>query len=891
MLSRFICCAVATVAALVLPVAAQAQFTTVIDLTDSDPELTSPNPILPGTQINMTGSTIVEDMVFGDPLNPNNNIEVNISNGLIRQDAIANPGTVFNLSGIDQPAPGLQVGQIVDRFQGNGVTLNQIEESRTGRDFVLTDSLINLSDSSRMAFGATFVDSTVNASGTVDVGSGLHITDSIINVSGSAQFGNGSSFSNTYTGSTVTASGNSQLKSSNTFINSTVVLNDAADIDFVTDITGSLTLNNTSRVENQSAAGTNAVLTLNDSSQLNNLRNIGTGVQITLNDTSTLNLSNNELIDDGAHVIVNGGRIGGQVRVADGGRVTYNATTGLFPGSFRLDNSGEVTINGGQFTSFSDTGNTTDPLGQLTLVGSGFKLNGQDITGLVNPGDTVQLTDFPRIRDSLRVFDASNTLSGRLADGSPIVLAGSFFDLSSATVTLQRAAPPATPFPTPAPVVEVTGLLQDLGDQQFRDGQTVNVRSGGLLGSNVNVSNAINGVTFNIEGQVGARLNTADSTINVLDGGEVLSAITAGAGSTVNLSGGSINQQVNLFVDSTMNQTGGTARTVTATQGGTYNLHDGTVQTVGASQTGGTLNIFGGTVTNQLFASGGFESATDPNFLARVNVWGGQPFDGTFGVSFSNAEVNLFGSRFFIDNVDITSSLTLGSPAPVDLSLYNNDAILSGILDDGESFSLTLNEDGLQQSSLGSLFSNTNINLNLTEPTAEITFSADPPSDPATADASLQAIGGNGKYLPVFTPITPTARGFIEATGFTLGDDVIFLIDIDDANDDPAALQAIADLINGTPGSLPTALLADVDPLDTDLRLLPALFPGYDLFATATAAGLGNDPIYFEWDLREFVGAGGDAPTVVGVGVIPEPAAGALISAALVALLARRQRD
>lgn len=79
-----------------------------------------------------------------------------------------------------------------------------------------------------------------------------------------------------------------------------------------------------------------------------------------------------------------------------------------------------------------------------------------------------------------------------------------------------------------------------------------------------------------------------------------------------------------------------------------------------------------------------------------ANVSGGD-FQGNFRVD-DSAELNLIGSQFILDGVDITASLDAREP----LLILDRDVNLSGILKDGSAFSIELNDS---QSRTGSLVS------------------------------------------------------------------------------------------------------------------------------------------------------------------------------------------
>jgi len=104
------------------------------------------------------------------------------------------------------------------------------------------------------------------------------------------------------------------------------------------------------------------------------------------------------------------------------------------------------------------------------------------------------------------------------------------------------------------------------------------------------------------------------------------------------------------------------------------NIFGGTVGTLFRANGGSTTNISGGSVGDRVHA---FDGST-------VNISGGSVGD---FIAFNGSTVNLFGTQFVLDSLDITASLTLNEHLKID----DRDVTLSGLLADGSAFAFDLN--------------------------------------------------------------------------------------------------------------------------------------------------------------------------------------------------------
>lgn len=143
-----------------------------------------------------------------------------------------------------------------------------------------------------------------------------------------------------------------------------------------------------------------------------------------------------------------------------------------------------------------------------------------------------------------------------------------------------------------------------------------------------------------------------------------------------------------------VNISGGFVDSALAFAGGQVNISGGTVGTGFEAGTDTVVNISGGTVGDEFRAfsaqvniSGGAVGARFEALLgSEVNISGGTVGE-SFNV-FSDSEVNILGSEFLLDGLEL-DFLELGQA----FTIFDRDATLSGLLASGESFSFDLNSN------------------------------------------------------------------------------------------------------------------------------------------------------------------------------------------------------
>ncbi|MEO0514749.1 MAG: PEP-CTERM sorting domain-containing protein [Planctomycetota bacterium] len=352
-----------------------------------------------------------------------------------------------------------------------------------------------------------------------------------------------------------------------------------------------------------------------------------------------------------------------------------NQDGGFFARSFNIWNDAEVNVSGGRFNSaFVEDGGALNLSGSgvaehlrveeggaarltggllgfslearagsdVEFVGGEFLLNGQAIAG-----STVTLTP-------------GDVFTGTFENGATFIRTARFDEIVGARLT----SAPLPSLPSNSLIIDGTQPVP-LG---LRAGQTATLVDGGELPFFFSV---------------------VDSTLNVA-GGVIGQEISISRG-TVNISGGTtrgfiFGEQIKVFRGGILNQTAGQVRDAAAYEGGVVNVTGGVSQGVSSlfAREGGEVNISGGSLTfnpgqNVLLAGEG----------GVVNIRGGQLGDGVHAEA--GGTLNLFGLSFAINGV-LIEELVLDTAFVVS----DRDVELSGVLENGDSFSFSLNSNRIE---------------------------------------------------------------------------------------------------------------------------------------------------------------------------------------------------
>jgi hypothetical protein len=268
-----------------------------------------------------------------------------------------------------------------------------------------------------------------------------------------------------------------------------------------------------------------------------------------------------------------------------------NISGGLIGGGVAFDGS-TLNISGGAIGDELET----QAGSSVSLIGGEFRLNGELIVGLENAGDAVPFN-----------LPAGATLSGTFADGTPFVFTSDDQDdLANGTITLRAAAlPPIGPAQISVP--------SDPAPYGIRAGQTLTVSSGGAVGDEFQAGR---GSTVDVTGgSVGENLEAVHATVNI-SGGTVGRYMDAFEGTVVNLTGGAIERNADAFRGSVFNISGGVIGDFFRAHGGSIvNITGGTVGGPFSNSltalAGSEVNILGGTVLNDFDIIGGTVNIDD----------------------------------------------------------------------------------------------------------------------------------------------------------------------------------------------------------------------------------------------------------------------------------------
>ena len=329
----------------------------------------------------------------------------------------------------------------------------------------------------------------------------------------------------------------------------------------------------------------------------------------------------------------------GGVVNATGGEIRYfyaddNGTLNISGGNLidRLDTTGAfVNISGGAFTdNFRARVNS-----QLTLYATDFRFNGNLVAGLVNPGDSVTIPITPIAHDYLT---RSDYLSGVFENGLPFVLGGEYEPFAE-SVKLVLTAPY-----TPSPILfQVPAVAAPQG---IHSGQTLILEEGGSLPDNFTAGH---GSSLQVTGgTVGRNLEAIGADVE-FTGGQ-FNTLDAFAGTIVNIGGSTAWSGMNVYGDAVVNINGGIYN------GGNF------LQAL----PGSTVNILDGELRGNLHGD-----------TATVNVSGGEHESMMFE-HFSNIE---FDDAVVEEDIRLLSgsSLTVHGGTIRDIALSIGDSVLEGL--------------------------------------------------------------------------------------------------------------------------------------------------------------------------------------------------------------------
>jgi hypothetical protein len=384
-------------------------------------------------------------------------------------------------------------------------------------------------------------------------------------------------------------------------------------------------------------------------------------------------------VHDGSTLNIQGGYAEGRLLAQDGSRVnisggTIGAGSDFLEGRSLLPQDGsKIHVSGGAIgdSFYAESGVA------VTLEGFDFRLNGELLTGLDNPGDSADL-NLDLGPDSL--IREHKALSGVFADGTPFVFAGYEFDYFSNSLTLLRSQD-IPPSPAEVTINTQTTLKGAL------PGQRVNVVPGGELPLNFG---AAHGSRVDVTGgAIGENFEGDDADIFVQKGtiGPYFDAIQ---GSTVSISESTAIGRIEVRHGTELLFVNSLAEGIKAWYDSAVHLNGGSVGELDIRAS--DLDWKGATVTGNLsfdgadvyICSGSLGGGANIR-SSEVSIAGGQLLERQIVVS-QQSIVTLLGTNFFIDGQPI-------DPQQFDDYFIVNargGSLLSGTLADGTPFDVQL---------------------------------------------------------------------------------------------------------------------------------------------------------------------------------------------------------
>ena len=695
----------------------QAQFATVID---SPPTVFADRQeILSDTQVNiLDGGQIGRLFRAGARDGTSDNLEVNISGGVVGDGFMANSGSTVNISG----------GVVSRFFDANSGSVVNISGGQVGERLeAFSGSLVRITGGAVGDRLEAFVGSRVNLSGgsvgdrfeanrgsqVVLIGGEFRLDDVLIPELGtievplqatlSGTLADGTPFAFSSEDGDVFASGSLSLELATLpVVGPSMIVASTDPVPQGIRQGQKLDVDDRGVVGDDFSAGRGSVLRVLPGGLVGaNVEAFGAMVSISGGSVG-------EQFDAfrGSNVAISGGRVGPNFLAGSGSVVSIS---GGAVGEGFLANSGSlVRISGGLVAGSFQTSVGSD----VRVVGDEYRLNGE----LINE---IGSYDIP----------VGATLSGTLSDGTPFAFtANDGDDFAVGSLTLEASPlPPIGPLSITAPMDSVpVGIRQAqnlvvvdegvVGDHFAAGwGSSMAVRHGGMVGDDleavgavVEISGGLVGDRFDAlsqstvtvsGGSVGAFFRADNRTIVNVSGGTVGNNGIARDGSVINVSGGSLAERFQVS-DSAVNIAGGTVGDrFHAKSGSEVVISGGVVGDRFEAQTGSTVTIFAGVVGDRFEALAGSEvvisgGSTGDLFLAngesRVTLSGGTTGDRF--VANSGSSVLISGGAFRFNGVPIVELGRVDVPP---------NAVLSGTLADGTPFAFSSDDrDALAAGSL-----------------------------------------------------------------------------------------------------------------------------------------------------------------------------------------------
>lgn len=366
---------------------------------------------------------------------------------------------------------------------------------------------------------------------------------------------------------------------------------------------------------------------------------------------------------DQSSVLVEGGMISDSFRALPGS--TVRITNGVIDGGFNIDSGADVELSGGVI---GDAFFLRDGA-EIRLNGADFRVDGGAVGGLENLGDNVELA-----------LEQGQVLTGTLANGSPFAFSSiDSDDIDQGTFRLTLASLALGP-----ELIEVPGDPTPYG---VHDNQRLQLMEGGTLSENFVAGR---GSLVEVDGgEIGKNFEIFDATVHI-HAGHIGRNLDVFHGGVLNVEGGQIDEDVQAFTGSSVNIRGGELTSFEALAGSQVQMQGGVlseelrVQDAEVMISGG--EIHGGIVMNgqsRVNMSGGRVAQFDSSSMSSEMSWAGGSIGQVDAKSMPTGGLRILGDEFVVNGTSVTTELPdIGS----ELSVHFNteeELQISGILSDG----------------------------------------------------------------------------------------------------------------------------------------------------------------------------------------------------------------
>jgi hypothetical protein len=379
----------------------------------------------------------------------------------------------------------------------------------------------------------------------------------------------------------------------------------------------------------------------------------------------------------GAEVIVSGGSMASELKLYDAARATIN---GGETDILRIHAGGAAQVSGGRVRYFNleadatgkvlggvvnqlnaETGSTIEVAGgslgddlnveyasNVTLRGVGFAINGAAVPGLDAVDDEVQIA-----------IGDDDVFSGTWADGTPFVMTGAEGERLGDFRLVRSAEPAAGP-----PLIDVAAPSALRG---VRSGQHVRLSTGGSLGEHFSAGSG-SAVTIT-GGSIDRNFEAYDANVSI-SGGQIAAQFGAFGASRVQMTGGQIAVGMAAYAGSEVEISGGHAASIAVRTDASLRVSGGVVDRV-TSDAGGSFELSGGSL-GRLSAAGGSH-----------NVWRGGSVE-NLTTQGATTSLSIHGSRFHLNGAPLELG-DVGSALKINVRRWD---VLTGVLADGTPLAL-----------------------------------------------------------------------------------------------------------------------------------------------------------------------------------------------------------